>query len=505
MNAHILFAVATALGLISTTFAKPPVPVHATDRDASNPRNVRWEWPVIEWVEITPRARVSELGDKPGAPQAENAVMTIVVRNAGREPSGPLRVLGLPDGLQEVLVAPLDSGERFTIDIAIETAEIPYGSLLTLAGVTDSAGETPEVFDTFPLYGADAHRVALVATDESWRDGDERFGSMVRRFRKSFDDLHALYDVKDVAGLPPHGGDPTRPPIADRYRIEHVERFDPSVGTPALFTQHPEFDLVIAVNEGGPLCCFWLNEGDTLNYYSIGHNFLSDRGGTEKHGIWSKWGEQAGWHEMFHYRGVPDLYIYNVPAGSLPGRSPDGWKLGASPGTAKFQSEMMNDPYTAPELSWLTATIVNSKHGVSRIDACENPEQQFGHMWQWVPKELAVQVEPGEGESVEAVRVYRAKPGQGRDARVQRVAGDAEPVASANGESVMLQGDYMNAAAPRNERALWLLIETSVKTSSGIERRWTIVTLLEMNEAWARGSSDAWVLPIRSDDMSPCK
>lgn len=498
---HMLLAVATLVCLVALAPARPPLPVDSSDRDAANPRNVRWEWPVIEWVEITPRARVTELGDKPRPPEAEYATITIFVRNAGDNVSPPLRVRGLPESAGQVLLPAIKPGERGQAEVTIKTADIPYDHSLEL--VRADADSAAEAMDAHPLYGPNAHRVALVASKESWEDGDRRFGSMVRRMRKSFDDLHALYAVQDVPGLPPHGGDADRPAITDRFRIEHVELFDPEAGTPRLFETHPEFDLVIAVNEGGPLCCFWLNDGDSVNYHSIGHNFLSDRGGSEKHGIWSNWGEQAGWHEMFHYRGVPDFYIYNVPAGSLPGRSPEGWKLGSSPGTAKFKREIMNDPYTAPEVSWLTATIVNSKQGVSRVGACENPDQPFGHMWQWVPKQLTIEIEPGDAESIEAVRVYRAKPGGGRDARVQKVAEDAEPIASATGSSVTLDGDYMNAKAPRNERALWLLIEADVKTGSDIEKRWTIVTLLEMNESFARGHRQAGVFELAASRLQP--
>lgn len=499
MSTHIAIVLSFFLSLIVTACGTPPVPVDPSDRDVSNPRNVRWSGPVIEWIGITPRAEVRELGDKPRAPESDDASLHIVLRNAGDKDTGVMLILGLPDLPEGLPVASLAPGQRQTVVVAMKTADIPYGKSLTLAGAIDSPADTPEVHDQFPMHGPDAHRIALVTSEVSWKDGDERFGSMVRRFRKSLEDLEALYDVQEVPGIPM--GDESRPVITDRFRIEHVETFDPAAGTPALFAQHPEFDLVIAVNEGGPLCCFWLNDGDSLNYHSIGHNFLSDRGGAEKRGIWSNWGEQALWHEIFHYRGVPDFYIYNVPAGSLPGRSLEGWKLGSSPSTAYLSREIMNDTYTAPEVSWLTATIANSKKGAARVGACENPEQPFGHMWQWVPKELTITVEPGEGQSVEGVRVYRAKPGQGRDGRVQRITEDAEPIAVATGSSVLLEGDYMNSKARRNERALWVLVEADVKTTSGREKRWTIVTLLEMNEAFARGSKEAWTFHVNASDL----
>ncbi|MBX3322132.1 MAG: hypothetical protein KF757_03995 [Phycisphaeraceae bacterium] len=478
---------------------RAPLPVDPEDRDASNPRNIRWAWPVIEWIGIGPRATVVELGAMPRPPETDEATITIVVRNAGASPAERLHIAGfdaMPDG---GILPPLAAGERYEMTFTMPTAEIPYGTRIMLFEPGLSSAEQAPVLDVFDLHGPAAHRLGLVATAQSWIDGDERFGSMARRFRASLEDLHTLYAGQGVIGMPEHGGDPTRPAIPDRFRLEHIELFDDEAGRPALFDHHPDLDLVIAVNEGGPLCCFWLADGDHERHHSIGHNFLNTNFGAPR-GIWSNWGEQALWHEIFHYRGVPDFYIYNIPEGALPGRSSTGWKLGQSPTTAYLTREIMNDTYTAPEISWLTATIAISKRGAARVGACENPEHEFGHMWRWVPGDLSVEVASETG-AIEAVRIYRAVPGRGRDARVQRISEDAAPVYAAQGAKVTLDGDAMNAAARRAERSLWVLIEADRATDGGIETRWTILTLLEINEAYARGNKEAWTFAVRFEDM----
>ncbi len=480
---------------------REPLPVDPEDRDASNPRNIRWAWPVIEQIGIGPRATVATLGAMPRPPETDEATITIVVRNAGERPFERLVIGGfdaMPDG---GALPPLAAGERVTVSFTMPTAEIPYNTRIVLFEPSLSSAVQEPVLDVFDLHGPAAHRLGLVVTEQSWTDGDERFGSMARRFRASLEDLHTLYAGKGVIGMPQHGGDPTRPAIADRFRLEHLELFDADAGRPALFDHHPEFDLVIAVNEGGPLCCFWLADGDHERHHSIGHNFLNTNFGAPR-GIWSNWGEQALWHEIFHYRGVPDYYIYNIPEGALPGRSSSGWKLGQSPSTAYLAREIMNDTYTAPEISWLTATIANSKGGAARVGACENPEHEFGHMWRWVPKDLSVEVTSQAG-TIEAVRIYRAVPGRGRDARVQRISEDAAPVYEAAGARVTLDGDAMNAAARRAERSLWVLIEADRATDAGTTTRWTILTLLELNEAYARGHTEAWTFAPAWESMNP--
>lgn len=485
-------------------WARPPLPVDVSDRDASNPRNKRWAWPVIEWVGVGPRAEVRELGALPRPPETERATITIVVRNAGPGASAALVLRGLPASAGDATVPSLSPGERVERTFSLPTRDIPYGSMITLHEAGGDAQAPP--LDAFNLHGPAAHRVALVATEASWKDGDERFGSMARRFRASLDDLHTLFDGLGVVGMPENGGDPSRPIIADRFRLEHIEAFDPDAGTPPLFAEHPQFDLVIALNEGGPLCCFWLSDGDSVRYHSIGHNFLNTNFG-EPRGIWSNWGEQALWHEIMHYRGVPDYYIYNIPAGALPGRSADGWTLGSTPGTAHLRREIMNDTYTAPEFSWLTAFIAASKKGSSRVGACENPLQPFGHMWTWIPARVVAMPVGTDAATIEAVRVFRSAPGEGRDARVQRIGADAQPIASAAigaaAGPLVLEGDFMNGSAARHERALWLLVEADAETASGIETRWTILTLLELNEAWARGSKDEWRFAPAWESMQP--
>ena len=90
---------------------------------------------------------------------------------------------------------------------------------------------------------------------------------------------------------------------------------DDEEARPAPFDDHPELDLVIACDEGGPLAGFWLPQ------YSIGHNFAfgGGDGGTPRRGLWSAWGEQALWHELLHCLfDVGDCYDLNVSRRACP-------------------------------------------------------------------------------------------------------------------------------------------------------------------------------------------
>lgn len=493
LTARAITAVLACVGVALPALAREPLPMPESDRDSANPRNVQWQWPVIEWIGIGPRPHVGELGDRPTAPTTQAAFLEIAVRNAGDQPARELTIRGIT--AKPIRLPELEPGEHHVMNVELPTRDIPYGRTITLAAGDE---QDAEVLDTLDMYGPGAHRVLILTGPETEADNIERFGSMTRRLRHSFDDLHTLFDGGTVAGFPPNGGEADRPVAQDRFRIEGVVPYDPEAGMPELFRSHPEFDLVIAMNEGGPLCCFFLNDGNDRDFYSIGHNFRADVGG-QVHGLWSRWGEQALWHETIHYRGVPDFYIYNIDAQQLPGRSADGWRLGDTERTEAFARDIMNDTYHTPEISALTTTIINSKEGASRIGACENPSHRFGHMWRWVPERLTVEVRDENGDVLDGVvRAFASTPAGARDARRQMVAEGATPEFADEG-SVTLSGDYMNAGKPRIERSIWKLIEAEHRG----ERRWTIITLLEINQRYAAGERERAEFTLRWPEMEP--
>ena len=422
-----------------------------------NPRNRRWDHPVIEFV---------HRADGRGG---------VVVRHGGTAPAG-IRLTGWLGGRVET-VAP---GSRTLHAVSA----FDPGQVLVLRGAGDDADV---VYDRIGPSGADALTVGLLVERGTFEEGNRRFGSFVRRMRKSLEDLGALLD--DFEATTP-GSVLPRAPVPTRFRIQHVGIYDRVEGVrPALFDDHPDLDLVIACDEGGPLAGFWLPQ------YSIGHDFAFGGGddGTPRRGLWSAWGEQALWHELLHFRGVPDSYVFHLPAAALPGRATSDVPL-----PERFRLGIMNSPYQEPRISALTAAIVNAKHGVRRVGACEEPDQEHGHMWRWIPEQVAVEVWDGDTRlrGVHA-RWWRSRPMEGLgDARRHGVpAGSVPDVDGASEVDAVLLG----RADPRPERSLFLLVEVE----HGGSARWDVIRLLELNEAWAAGHRERYVHVLSWAEMRP--
>ena len=246
------------------------------------------------------------------------------------------------------------------------------------------------------------------SSEKTLREGDERFGSFVRRFRKSLDDLNALL-AASVHGSAPRG-------IEDRFRLDAVLVYDRDGSKrPPEFRSHPGFDVAIACDEGGPLAGFSLPES------SIGHNFA----GSPPHaGLWSSWGEQALWHELLHFRGVQDFYLYEAADGALPGR----WK-GKLPLPHRYATDLMASPYQPPVLGEYAAVMANVRRGVARVGACEDTANKFGTMWNWVPARIDLHLSKG-GAPLAAARVrwWRSLPRAGLPSEApEGVAADRAP------------------------------------------------------------------------------
>jgi hypothetical protein len=430
----------------------------------------RWEEPVVEYVSIDPKVEVGEIGDGPRRPEGPLNVAAHL-RNPGAEEARVRVVLGARSE-----AATLAPGAAASVAFRFAPDESPYGRVLELR-----RGE--EVLDRAEVFDERTHRVAVLVERRTWRAGVERFGSFTRRLRESFGRLHRLLD----------GAGGGRRPVADRFRIDRVEVYDRKEGErPALFDDHPSFDLVVACDEGGPLAGFWLPA------YSIGHNFRYEKHGNVK-GLWSDWGEQALWHEVVHYRGVPDYYISRIPAGNLAGVTADAVDL-----PEPYRGDLMASAYRTPRLGDLAALVMISKRGVSRVGACEEPEEPYGHMWRWLPERLVLEV-ARDGEPMRGARVrwWASEPGGGPDFRVQKVDPARKPDGEADadeGGRIEIRGDYLNRGRKRIERSLWLLVTVE---SEGGERRFAIVYGLELNEAYAKGDREEQVRRLAFEDLRP--
>ncbi len=361
--------------------------------------------------------------------------------------------------------------------------------LAVLSGPAPRAEEGPK-----PL------SVAILVERETFAETERRFGSFRTRMQASFDALHALFaDVEATTTTNPGSSlaPLARVAIRDRFEIVSVAVYDRTDGKPPpLFANHPDVDLVIACDEGGPLAGFWLPA------YSIGHNFLVAAGeakGTPERGLWSDWGEQALWHELLHFRGVPDSYISFIPPAALPGRAtkevalPDRFRLG-----------IMNHPYQPPRISALASVVANAKAGVARVGACEEPDHEHGHMWRWVPERLTLALtKDGVPLAGARVRWWRSQPMTGLgDPRRQGVPEDAAPSGEAAADArgvVTLEGDYLGRADPRPKRSLWLLVEAEHEG----ERRFGVILLLSLNELYAAGHAKRATLPLTWEELRP--
>jgi hypothetical protein len=470
-----------ALALVFTI--RPAAAGDAPAADAENPRNVRFEGPVVETVRATPRVQVGATGDSSVWPPDTEVRFEAVTRVL---PAAGAGAAGTPPAPEEP--------PRFTIDgrakEPLRSPEGPYVPWRAEEGrhvLEVSWGQDRGEFAT------DALRVLLLVERKTYDDGEKRFGSFVRRFRKSLDDLHALF-AASVHPAAPKG-------ILDRFRIDEVRVYDREAGKPPPgFLDHPEADVAIACDEGGP------SGGFVLPAHSIEHGFV----GTPEHkGLWSSWGERSLWLDLLRYRGVPDLSRWVIEGGALPGRFAREIPL-----PARFAKDLAGWPPRAPVLSEYTAVVANLRHGVARVGECENPENvRFGHVWNFLPGRLAVALQDKAGAPLSGAKVrwWRSRPvlraGDDPLAGVVRdhVAGieadrapDGEGTADEKGV-VTIAGDYLGRADRRERRSRWMLVEVT----KGEERRFEIVYALDLHLAYVRGAKYVHTVPWTFEDLIP--
>ena len=446
-----------------------------------NPLNRVFDHGVIEYISITPRPHVREIGDKARRPESAYATITAHLRNCSTRAGVMIVDFG---GAGVVRTGIIEVGKTTKVEIRLSSADIPYGKTMSLSMVNPRTGGMV-IVDQAPFHEEQAMRVALVVEEQTILRGNDRFRSFPRRMRKSFEDFHGLLASTDST-------DPKiqREPIKDRFRIEYVEVFSrEKEGRPLLFADHDEFDLVVMCEEGGPVGGFWLPA------YSIGHNFLNRTNGD---GIWSVAGEQALWHELLHFRGVPDYYIYPIPARAISGWTDDRIRI-----PSVYADDMLNDPYIEPKLSRLTSLIINAKHGVARVGACEETDHEYGHMWLWVPETLNLQImDKDRYLAGTRVRWWRSLGAGLAEGRIQGVDDerDADGIGLTDGLGlVTISGDYLGSTRPRSERSLWVLFDVE----HARKRRFGIIWGLELNELWALGQRDKTVISVQWNDLTP--
>ncbi len=445
--------------------------------DRENPRNRRFEPPFVRFVTARPRTSVNGIGDRSAWPAGAEVEWAASVEASPVEKTleggGVVRFL---PSLSWHLDARVREPRRDRPDLfrdvdprfGVKDDRVPW----LVDGVTSHRVSVKVEADTC-VVATDALKVLLLVEAKTLAQGDRRFGSFVRRFRKSLDDLNGLFAASKHP-LAPDG-------IVDRFRIDDVVVYERKDGLPALFHDHPEFDVAIACDEGGPAAGF------SLPSYSIGHNFT---GPAEHHGLWSSWGEQALWHELLHFRGVQDFYLSEVADGALPGR----WR-GKLALPKRYAQDLMASPYQPPVLGEYTAVMANLRKGVARVGACEDTDNlKFGHVWNWLPPRIDLVVtKDGRPAPGARVRWWRSRPigPKGAAGVPEKAEPDGRADADEGGKASILR-DYLGRALPRAERGLWLLVEVEI----GGETRFEIVYGLDLNLAYARGDKYGTTIPF---------
>ena len=430
----------------------------AAPLDPENPRNVRFEGPIVETVRATPRVDVRGVGDRSAWPEGTDVRFEVVARRLPS--SAPAAPAGTPE--DEPLVR-LDGGFRAPVG----SPAGPYYPWKAESG--------RHVFEV--VYGTDrgtfatdSLRVLLLVERKTDEDGEKRFGSFVRRFRKSLDDLHALF-AASVHPESPQG-------VLDRFRVEEVRVYDRDPGGhPPRVPDLGEFDLLVACDETSSAVA--PPAGAVRGRPSFLHTFPG-RGG-----IWSSWGEQGLWYGLLFSRGLPRLSDWVVLPGALPGRF-----AGPIPLPERFARDLLASPFQAPSISQYTAMFANLRRGIGRPGDPEDPEDaRFGHVWNFLPGRVVVTVHAADSPAARAVvRWWRALPTP-REAGdpVPGVAADRAPDGEATADAhghVMITGDYLGRQDAPARRSRWLLVEVR----RGGERRFEILYGLDLNVAYARGA-----------------
>jgi hypothetical protein len=444
--------------------------------DAENPRNVRFDGKVIECVAARPSFPARSAGDAEPRDGPEGTTVTFVALlrdlhgtlareearwNIGGRPRGPVappEPVGALEGVPRKGLLDRQAA-RWRAEPGRHAVEVRWG-------------------DDVCVTHTDAVRVLLVVERTTFSLGEERFGSFLRRFRKSLDDLHALSE-ESVAPLAPRGA-------TERFRVDDLRVYDRERGLPREVEDHPDHDLVVVCDEGGPLQGFFPARA------VVGHAYA----GTPAHrGLWSSWGEQTLWRDLLRSRGVPDYSAYEIADGALPGRV-----QGRIPLPMRFARDLLASPRQAPRIGEHAAVLVNARRGVGRVGDVEDPRNRHGHVWNWLPGRIDLALTRG-GKPLPGatVRWWRARAQEGLlDGETPGVARDRPPDGEATADAAgraSIGGDYLGRA--HADRSRWLLVEVEAEK----ERRFDVLLGLDLNLAYARGHKYVWNAPWRWEDL----
>ncbi len=436
------------------------------------PRKTPYDGLVIEWVGQEPKVRAVEVGDRSEPVEGTSIRYTAHLRNLAQAASGPIELRWSVDGGAPTLQAleAIDAGETATAEFAWTAVKGRHWVRCELAGR-----------DEWLTFATDALTVKVAVEDRTLATYEVAHGSFARRMQDSLAGLHASWSAVRDAGFAPDG-------IEERLRIDDVETYErrPGAEVPAEFWDHPSFHLYVACDQGGPVAGFYIPG------YSIGHNY----GGHPGHeSLFSDWGENCLWHEIAHFRGVEDFYIFTTENGGVAKTDAAGKPLEDLRLAKAHDEDTMNNPYKETSWSDYTAAVVQAKRGVTRVGRCEDPSQPYGHMWRDMPKAIEIEVVGADGRPLDAVDVEVFRPSRAKPEERPTVSADAKPIAGGSTDArgrFDLGADPFACSAEEPSRARWLLV---VLRRGGATRA-RYLTLLDANLAHWRGERDHAALRV---------
>lgn len=419
---------------------------------------------VIEWVAQDPKIRVEKDGDRSEPPADTAITFTAHVRNLSGTNTEPVMVRWFVDGIvaKTGTLKGVGAGQRAVDAFPWDAEEGRHWIQCELVGT----GE-------WLTFASDALTVKLAVEKKTLEKYEAEFGSFARRFQDSLAGLHASWAAVRDARFALQG-------IDERLRLADVvvyERGEGEAAVPAEFRDHPDVDLYVACDQGGPVAGFYIPG------YSIGHNYAGHPG---HESLFSDWGENCLWHEIAHFRGVQDFYIFPTREGDVLKTNAAGGPLETLRLREEFASCTMNNPYKETRWSEYATAVIQMKRGIARVGRCEDPHNTFGHMWRHVPATVKVQVIGLDGKPVPFVEVEVYRPVRSGDDDRLRVAADAAPLfagpAGKDGTFV-LGDDPFGKRKAESSRALWVLV--LLKREGVVRARY--LSLLDMNTAYWKG------------------
>jgi hypothetical protein len=263
-----------------------PLAAESLHKDlARPPRRRPYDGLVIEWISQSPRTAVRNVGDRSEPAEGSSLAYTAHIRNLADRNTGPILVRWFVDGVQAKSGRLMGIGpqQRVTDDFAWEAEAGRHWIQCELVG-----------HDEWLTIASDALTVKLFVEKKTSDLYETEFGSFARRFQDSLAGLHASWAAVREVRFAPNG-------IEERLRVDDVELYERGAGdaaVPRAFWDHPDFDLAVACDQGGPVAGFYIPG------YSIGHNY---KGKGEQESLFSEFGDNCLWHEIAHFRGVQDF------------------------------------------------------------------------------------------------------------------------------------------------------------------------------------------------------